>query len=348
MQVPRPVAPRNLHPYKGIGVRPDGSVILAITQKGTDTDDLARANEKSWTPPTYIDAMTVCAADWSTVCPPPDAHVGAQWSIAQAVGEYLFRSFSGNTQSIVGEAVMDVALAGRVATVRDGLAYLVYRGSVGGDAEGTPAGRKGLIYSTAVKMIDGVGVYDVRSRQMLSLTWVWEGLAFGYHKPQERPPKGTRFGTVVEWRRGDTSAAAPVPDDAPVPEPNIVSDDSTPENALKTFLLALAAQDEPALRAVTLPDADLDWLLRSQPAAPDLLAGLKARLKEKPMRRLKEGDPVRMPDGEWRAIKPADVRAGRVVLWPDGELLPARVENVDGHWKVFARPFIAARKQANP
>ena len=55
---------------------------------------------------------------------------------------------------------------------------------------------------------------------------------------------------------------------------------------------------------------------------------------------------VKMPDGETRFIKPIDVREGRVVLWPAGAPLPSRLENVGGHWKVFAAPFIAARKSA--
>jgi hypothetical protein len=59
---------------------------------------------------------------------------------------------------------------------------------------------------------------------------------------------------------------------------------------------------------------------------------------------LNAGDPVKMPNGESRIIKPDDVRAGRIVLWAAGEPLPSRLENVEGHWKVFAGAFIAARK----
>jgi hypothetical protein len=113
---------------------------------------------------------------------------------------------------------------------------------------------------------------------------------------------------------------------------------------LKTFLLALAAQDEATLRAVTLLHDDFDLLLNGPLASPDQLALLKARLEDKPIKRLKAGDPVKMPYGESRVIKPIDVREGRVVLWPAGAPLPSRLENVGGHWKVFADPFIAARK----
>ena len=61
--------------------------------------------------------------------------------------------------------------------------------------------------------------------------------------------------------------AAPQPNDEPAaksPAPGARVDlaDSTPEDALTTFLLALAAQDEVTLRAVTTPDDEFPWLLR--------------------------------------------------------------------------------------
>jgi len=111
-------------------------------------------------------------------------------------------------------------------------------------------------------------------------------------------------------------AAAQLKAKAPGPETKVELADSTPEDALKTFLLALAARDEATLLAVTPPHAEFDLLLKGPVAHPDQLVLLKARLEEKPMKRLKAGDPVRMPDEESRVIKPADVREGRVVLWP--------------------------------
>ena len=57
---------------------------------------------------------------------------------------------------------------------------------------------------------------------------------------------------MVEWRRGDPKAAAQLEAKARRPETKVELADSTPEDALKTFLLALAAQDEATLRAVTL------------------------------------------------------------------------------------------------
>ena len=124
--------------------------------------------------------------------------------------------------------------------------------------------------------------------------------------------------------------------------------DGTPEQALETFLLALAAHDEEALRAVSLPDDEFDLLLKDRPppATPRALAAMKEGFERKPFRRLAAGHRVRMPGGKIAVIKPADVSAGRAVLMPEGAPLPARVEDVRGHWKVLPRTFIMVRKAA--
>jgi hypothetical protein len=164
-------------------------------------------------------------------------------------------------------------------------------------------------------------------------------------KPPIQPDGGARR-AAAQPRGTAPRIAAESNGNVSLPWKKVKLVDSTPEDALKTFLLALAAQDEATLRAVTLPDDEFNWLLNGRAASTDVLARIELRLDEKPMRRLKVGDPVSMPDGEARVIKPIDVREGRVVLWPAGAPLPSRVENVGGRWKVFARPFIAARKSA--
>jgi hypothetical protein len=129
-------------------------------------------------------------------------------------------------------------------------------------------------------------------------------------------------------------------------DPGIQLSDATPEAALKTFLLALAAQDAAKLRAVTLPDRDFDWLLKGRPASPELLAEMRKQLENAPMRRLVSGDRVTMPGNRSGTIQPSDVRSGRCVLLPSGARSPTRLQQEDGHWKVFAGPYITARKLA--
>ena len=63
----------------------------------------------------------------------------------------------------------------------------------------------------------------------------------------------------------------------------------------------------------------------------------------------RDGNPVlheRQPDPARWVTFPSDVRDGRVVLLPQGAPYPTRVEKLDGHWRVFARPLIVARKHA--
>ena len=86
--------------------------------------------------------------------------------------------------------------------------------------------------------------------------------------------------------------------------------DSTPEDALKTFYLALQAQDGETLRAVTLPDDEFPWLLRGRPASPGDLAQMKSRLEQTPMKRLNPGDAAKMADGKSLTLKPDDLRRG--------------------------------------
>jgi hypothetical protein len=68
--------------------------------------------------------------------------------------------------------------------------------------------------------------------------------------------------------------------------PEIELADATPGEALRTFLLALAAQYATTLRAVTLPDKQLDWSLKAKPISSTALAELKQQLAPTRMRRV--------------------------------------------------------------
>jgi hypothetical protein len=344
---PRHVGPTNPYPYRGLGVQPDGGVTLAVIDKLVPRQGLSAKLPLSSVGELKVDRVTLSSDEWATLAP-PNTRVGSQWVVPETVGRRFFPLLNyGDTKFRDGGDVSRVQLVGQVVSVRDGITYLAYRGQIAGTHVGTAsAGKVGMQLSTSIRMIGGMGVYDIRAGAMLSLTWVWDGVHTGWYAIDSADPPATgRFGALVEWSRENTKVAPQVVK-ASGPELNDKLADSTPEDALKTFLLALANRDEDTLRAITLPDVEFDWLLRGPPSSPDLVARLKAQLDEKPIRRLKEGDPVQTPNGESMIIKAADVRAGRVVLWPAGAPLPSRVENVGGHWKVLARPFIAARKQA--
>jgi hypothetical protein len=123
--------------------------------------------------------------------------------------------------------------------------------------------------------------------------------------------------------------------------------DSTPEDALRTFMLAILAQDEAAVRAVTLPNPDFDWLLKSQPAPPQVIKDATAQFGRLPMKRLQRGEKVALPQGKQYVVTTSEVGEDRAVLLPQGAPVPTRLQRVAGHWKVAADPFIAARKAAD-
>jgi hypothetical protein len=123
--------------------------------------------------------------------------------------------------------------------------------------------------------------------------------------------------------------------------------DATPEDALRTFMLALMTQEEAALRMVTLPNADLAWLLKGQPAPPEVVKAASAQFAKLPIKRLKEGERVALPKGKQYVVAAHEVGEDRAVVLPQGAPVPTRLRKVDNHWKVAADPFIAARKAAD-
>ncbi len=122
--------------------------------------------------------------------------------------------------------------------------------------------------------------------------------------------------------------------------------DRTPEDALRTFVLAMANRDEPALRAITLPVQGLEWLMAGQAAPPGVLKDLREKLARPVFRSLKPGDRVTLPGGNVVVIKAEEVGPDRALVIPEGASLPTRVRMVEGHWKVDPSAVIASRKAA--
>lgn len=121
---------------------------------------------------------------------------------------------------------------------------------------------------------------------------------------------------------------------------------ATPEQALRTFLVAMVTRDETTLRAVTLPTKDFDWLLRGQPLPSDVVDEARAQLARVPIRALKPGDEIILPGNRKIRVRPEEVTAERAVVLPEGSPIPTRLRKVDGRWRVDATPVIAGRKAA--
>ena len=134
----------------------------------------------------------------------------------------------------------------------------------------------------------------------------------------------SRQGPAASTRSGQGQLATRPLSEVPKPSIGVDLVDGTPEEALRTFTLAMAAKDERVLRAITLPDDGFEWLLKDRPASltGESLRKMKERLDQTRIQRLKAGDRVKMPGGRTGVIRSADVRNGRVVLRPTGAALP--------------------------
>ena len=145
--------------------------------------------------------------------------------------------------------------------------------------------------------------------------------------------------------------AAPKPESAPEPARRkqigkIDRVDTTADATLRTFVMAMAAGDEETLRAVTLPNPDLDWLLRGEDGPARGLSELKQQVIKARVDRLKAGDRVRISGKEVHVIAATEVGRDRAALKIEGSPAYAPLQKVKGHWKVDPAPFIAAKKAA--
>lgn len=177
---------------------------------------------------------------------------------------------------------------------------------------------------------------------------------------QALPPEADRFLDSFHFTTREPAKAAAAPKtgaEKPKDQPGAMAKapaagarpaipDATPDEALRTFMVAVARQDEPVLRAVTLPDPELDWLLRGPAAPPEVVERMRAIAAEIKLRRLKAGDEIKLPQGKAAVVPPAEADEDHAVILPEGSQAPIRLRRIDGHWKVDARPIIAARKAA--
>ncbi|MGO9919373.1 MAG: hypothetical protein ACLQIB_32320 [Isosphaeraceae bacterium] len=210
-----PIVPRRVRggaslPYWGIGVRPDGGVTLAVIDRAYNTPDRPRQLRVSDFRETCPDHVNLSAAEWSALAP-PDVSVASRWTIPTAVGRKFF-PLLGHMSSTFHhhEDVTDVRFTGGVASVRDGIANLVFGGSITGMLERKKTGQR---LDTRTKIIGGVGSYDIGAGQMLSLTWVFDAEYRDFHDPAAHVTP-LRFGTVVAWRRGGPQSFADVKPEA--------------------------------------------------------------------------------------------------------------------------------------
>jgi hypothetical protein len=189
---PRRVRAVDPLPFRGVGVRKDGSVTLALYTRhmhlGTRREGLG---------PVVIDSVTLTAKEWAALAP-PRAVEGAQWTVPADIA----RKFNGmlspgsDQANLPRPADVKVArLAGKIQVVRHGIGYLSFIGRLEGTKTYKYKPHTGKLVHGSNRFI-GVGAYDMKRRRLLSITLVGQGV-FRNFPPYDKP---AAFGAVVEWR----------------------------------------------------------------------------------------------------------------------------------------------------
>lgn len=199
-----PVTPRRVEkfqslPHRGVGTQPDGRVTLAVTDRWVFVKDLSRDAPRDALGATVLDSITLTTEEWKGLAP-ADAKADSEWAVPEATARKFFPLLStGDTTFRDAKEVTSVRLTGRVEKVEGGVAYLAYEGKIAATHRGTKnEGREGQQCSSSAKLLGGVGVYDVKSGKLLSLTLVFDG-RFRNYAPYDTP---ARFGAIVEWAQG--------------------------------------------------------------------------------------------------------------------------------------------------
>jgi hypothetical protein len=185
----RTVTPADPLPKRGVGLRADGSLCLAIflryPVKGIPLREL---------PNPTIDSLLLTAAEFKELAP-PRARKGATWKLSGAVSRKFHRVLGPGDEDTMPRLheVGSASFAGRVKSVKGGVAYLAYEGTITGAHE--QQSKKGKCQGAA--KLTGVGVYDLKAGKMRSLVWVF---AATFRAPPPNDKKARPFSGVVEWR----------------------------------------------------------------------------------------------------------------------------------------------------
>jgi hypothetical protein len=186
---PRKVERRDPLPFRGRGVRPDGSVTLAAYVRLIYRGQL----HPDWG---ALDTIAFSAKEWEGFAPPEPAR-GKGWTVPEAVVRKFSRCLECNTdQSFMPrpEEVYDAELIGNVHSVKEGVARLTYTGEVA--ALHKHPFRKGKVSRSRAR-VRGEAIYDVKGKRLLALALYFEGTCYERVSPDRDP---YRYVAGVEWR----------------------------------------------------------------------------------------------------------------------------------------------------
>jgi len=199
---PRAVKESDPLPYRGRGVKPDGSVSLAAYGRLTHH---GKADG-----PAVLDTVELATSEWATFAP-PEQKGGAGWALPDGVARKLGCVISpfDDSARFFDEDYLQAEVKAKVESVEGTRARI--RLTAAWKAKGVYGHEKGAPVHEASSTAEGTAVYDLEKKSMRSLILVLSGL-WG----------GRETGGVIEW----TSDPSPTKKDAgttpstPDPRPN--------------------------------------------------------------------------------------------------------------------------------
>src|SRR5262249_45664858 len=125
---------------------------------------------------------------------PPKPEAGSKWEISEGVARQFSRVLGPGDEDSMPRPheVTAMKLTAKVGTVEDGVAGLVYEGTLKGSHLNQAKKR-----TYGEVKLTGVGRYDVKARRLRSLVWVFDGVYKG-PPPYDQPRS---YSALVEWSR---------------------------------------------------------------------------------------------------------------------------------------------------
>jgi hypothetical protein len=188
---PRRVKPAEPLPDRGAGVQRDGSVTLSLygrlMHKGRPDG------------PMMLDSVTLGAADWAHFMPAkPDASE-PEWEVPESVAIKLARGLApGDSGGVfLAKDFRQAKLRAKVESIDGTIAWIRLTGEW--QAEGLYGGEKERPFASTAKA-EGIAVYDVKTKSMRSLLFVFDGKTWTGRLPEPSAQHGWReTGAVIEW-----------------------------------------------------------------------------------------------------------------------------------------------------
>lgn len=130
--------------------------------------------------------------------------------------------------------------------------------------------------------------------------------------------------------------------------PSIGFGQSTPEETLRSFLIATLYQDIRTLKAVVMPvsDTDFHYLIVGTPPPEKLLSRARSGIASLAIRSFKTGETVDLTRKGSFVVPAGMIGPDLALLLPEGAPTPFFLHRVNGKWLIFADPIIAERKTA--